>query len=365
MLNTASGIKTRPPQSALGLGGEIFSDQERFLIQATEEAIHNGIQLESWYQKNSPGFAWFPLEVKHESFRLPSRNEGFFGTLEINGQEQSVMGCRQEIELGTTGCVTASKCLQDFALRDFLSHSHWKYADGSPGGFTVQQSLYKTTDGKYGKFPEEAQKGCIDWRQLGAQYAWVLLTIDIHDFVMTFGPFHKRLREMVCVAPNPAFVHVVEKPSDRDLLEISVGYPFVDFAPVEHVFGFGPGKFGTAIKLFSFILSRENEIRVRLSFAAAPRCQKVLDFGKNLPDPIYGGTNLLEHLSRGHWHAGPIHDRLDAQMLALHCQVHQALIEGVATLLETTEVAGAMRLKPRAPDTQTIEQWNNEAEKPQ
>ena len=64
-------------------------------------------------------------------------------------------------------------------------------------------------------------------------------------------------------------------------------------------------------------------------FAAAPRAQRVLDFGKRLPDPVYGGAALLRYLSLGLLKPQAIHDRMDAHMLALHCQVHQALMDGV------------------------------------
>ena len=347
-------LATCIPETKMAADVESFSDHERSLIEKTEEAIRDGSQLEQWYRQNSSNLDWFPLEIGKDSFRLSNRNEGFFGSLDINGQHQSVMGYRQEIELGQTGCATATKCLGDFVLGDFLRRAHWTHGDGSLGGFTVQQSLYKTIDGRNGRFSPEASKDCIDWRQLDTDYAWVLLTIEIHDFVLDFGPFQKHVREKVCVAPNPQFVHVVKDPSERDALEVSIGYPFVNYAPIPHHLGFGLGKFGTAIKLFSFFLSRQNKIRVRLSFAAAPRCQKVFDFGPDWPDPVYGSAELLEYLTLGHWHAGPFHDRLDAQMLAVHCQVHQRLIDGVERILENTEIAGLLRLFPPASVAETV-----------
>ena len=156
-----------------------------------------------------------------------------------------------------------------------------------------------------------------------------MLTVHIHDFVMHFGPFRKRLREAACVVAHPGFVHVEENPSKEYALEVSVGYPFVAHAPIPNFFGFGPGKFGVAVKLYSFFLTTRNELRVRMVFAAAPRCQKVFDFGKRWPDPVYGGAKLFRHLTLGLWNPEPFHDRLDAQMLAQHCRVHQALMDGV------------------------------------
>jgi hypothetical protein len=143
------------------------------------------------------------------------------------------------------------------------------------------------------------------------------------------GPWKKRVPEAAYVVPHPDFMQSLENPTKDCLLEVTVGYPFADVAPHPNIFGFGPGKFGAAVKLFSFILTPQNEIRVRMFFAAAPRARKVLDFGKNFPDPIYGGAKLLHYLSLGLLKPRLIHDRMDTQMLAVHCQVHQSLMDGV------------------------------------
>ena len=54
---------------------------------------------------------------------------------------------------------------------------------------------FKTQAGVYGQFSGDSRKGCLDWREFGRQYAWVLLTVRIYDFVMAFGPITKRLKE--------------------------------------------------------------------------------------------------------------------------------------------------------------------------
>jgi hypothetical protein len=156
----------------------------------------------------------------------------------------------------------------------------------------------------------------------------VLLLVHIHDFVMDIGPIKKRIKEAAYIAPNPGFVHIAVNPSPEYLFEISIGYPFVDVAPHPNIFGFGPGKFGAAVKLFSFFLTTKQEVRVRMTFAAAPRAQKVFDFGKSIPDPVYGGAQLLHYVTAGLVNPQAIHDRMDTQMLITHCQVHQALMEG-------------------------------------
>lgn len=328
----ATGLLEKPeeqllPHASQPSGLESFSAQDSFLIERTEEAIRDGGQLARWCRRQDPDLTLFPLVLKNS--RLPNRANVFFDSLEINGKCMSVMGCRQEIEFSRIASTKAPELLREFVLGEFLKRAHWTYGDGSPGGFTIEKSLYKTVGGECGQFPLESRKGCIDWRQLNTQFAWVLLTIDIHDFVLNFGPFRKTLREALCAALHSDFVHVVENPSEEYTLEVSVGYPVVRFAPIPNFFGFGPGKFDVAVKLFSFFLTPKNEIHVRMVFAAAARCQKVLDFGKYWPDPVYGGANLLHYLTLGHWNSEAFHNRVDAGMLAQHCRVHQTLMEGV------------------------------------
>ena len=134
------------------------------------------------------------------------------------------------------------------------------------------------------------------------------------------------------MAVHPDFVHIVENPSPGVKLEVAVGYPFVAFAPIPNNFGFGPGKFGAAVKLYSFRLTETNEIKVLMDFAAAPRCKKVFDFGKRVPDPIYGGARLLSRLTLGRWNLEAFHDKVDGGMVAQHARVHQALMDGVSKI---------------------------------
>ena len=323
----AAGTKTHSsplPDDPLGC----FSERDRLLIAKSEQAIQQGIQIERWYREQESKLKFFPLDLRN-SYRLPNRAEGFFGNLSIGGQPRSIMGCRQEVEFGRFPGANLGARLQEFVLQEFQKRSHWTYDDGAPGGFTFEKTIYKSAANGYQHFSAGDQAGPLDWNLLGPEYAWVLLTVHIHDFVVKMGPWKKRLREAAFVVPHPDFIHVLKNTSPDRALEVSIGYPFVDVAPHPNMFGFGPGKFGAAVKLFSFFLSPQNDVRVRMVFAAAPRAQRVLDFGKRLPDPVYGGAALLRYLSLGLLKPQAIHDRMDAHMLALHCQVHQTLMDGV------------------------------------
>ena len=305
-----------------------FNELEQLLISKTESAIQEGRQLEQWYRQSEAMLPFFPLQLKGK-FRLPNQATGFFETVSINGAPRSVMGCRQDVELGRVSTGDGARLLREFVLGNFQRLGNWKYDDGAMGGFTFEKTLHQITGGGVERFPETNRQGPVDWRDLGSKYEWVLLTVHIHDFVMKMGPIEKRIPESAYVVPHPDFVHVIENPSPEYALEVSIGYPFVDVAPHSNIFGFGPGKFGAGVKLFSFFLTHTGEVRVRMVFIAAPRSQKVFDFGKNIPDPIYGGAKLLGLLTLGLANPQAVHDRMDKQMLSLHCQVHQTLMDGM------------------------------------
>jgi hypothetical protein len=140
------------------------------------------------------------------------------------------------------------------------------------------------------------------------------------------------MAEAVCVVALPEFVRVIEHPSPACVLEVAIGYPFIDHAPIPNFFGFGPGKFGTAVKLFTFRLTHDHRIRVVMEFAAAPRARQVFDFFGL--DPIYDGAELLRRLSLGLFDPAGLHDAMDTSMLVEHCHVHQKLMDGTARIWE-------------------------------
>ena len=84
------------------------------------------------------------------------------------------------------------------------------------------------------------------------------------------------------------------------------------------------------MKLFSFLLRDNDEVRCNMDFAAGARPAKVFDFGAKVPCPLYGGAAALQAISLGLFDAQRFHDRMDGAMVAQHARVHQALMEGAA-----------------------------------
>lgn len=305
-----------------------MTEHDRFLIRKCEAAASDGVALEQWCRRGGDGRTEFGLDLR-QSYLRPNRATGYFGTITMNGTETSVMGCRQYIEFARVSKrLDAGRLLKDFVLGEFLSRAHWVNDDGTPGGFDVERSLYQTADGEYGQFGDDDRIGAMHWQDIGPRFRWVLLTITLNDFGMQLGPVSRRMDEAVCVTPRAEFVRVVDNPSPGYALEVSIGYPFIDYAPIPNFFGFGPGKFGAAVKLFSFLLTHDNRIRAVMEFAAAPRAQKVFDLWGI--DPVYGGAALASRLSMGVIDPEPVHEMMDTGMLVQHCHVHQKLMDGAS-----------------------------------
>lgn len=337
------GVNDTPPPAVSGNNAAPLTDLEVFLAAKADEAIARGTELHAWWRANEAKLLKFPLELI-----TPLRSEatGYFGETVIAGEKRTAMACKQHIHYGIVNRPNAAELLREFVLGQFLTRAHWNYPDGMLGGFTVTRSLYKTTDGQIGRFANKEHDGSIDWRELGSRFNWALLTIMINDFSVDLGPIHKHVEAAAVVAPSKAFMRVEDNPAPGCKLSIEVGYPFVEYAPIPSVFGYGPGKFGTAFKSFRFTLSDSNEMEVEMLFCSAPRSQKVFDFGKRIPCPIYGMASLLSAISGGRWGGQKVHDTMDREMLVKHVRVHQKLVEGLLPIwkawLQEQDRAAAM-----------------------
>jgi hypothetical protein len=306
-----------------------FTALERFLVQKTEIALADGIELERWCRDPNRNVKEFPLDLKRQ-YALPNRAFGYFSDLTVNGQNRTVIGVRQEVEFGRITGPDPEGLLKKYVLSVFLPTAHWTYPNGWPGGFTFEQLLYCTVDGQLGRYPREQASTVQDWTLIGTKYRWSVFTVFLNDFVVKLGPVRRRLKEAATLVQHPDFVHIVENPAKGYKLEVAFGYPFLEYAPIPNYFGFGPGKFNWAVKLFSFRLRDDNEVRCDMDFAAGARPCKVFDLGKRIPCPLYGGVDLLQTLTRGLYNAQKFHDWMDGAMVAQHGRIHQALMEGSA-----------------------------------
>lgn len=300
--------------------------QDRMLVERSEEAILEGLDLFHWCFENVESMQRPPLDLGRP-FRLSHVSDAILGEARVAGNMMSVMGARQFIPFGRIDGPGAAQRLRQFVREEFLERGHWMNPDGYPGGFGMQRMVYRA-GATYGKFTGDAANGAVNWNEIGTKYDWVLLRVQVHDFVLPLGPFKKRLDEAACVVAHPAFAREVVNPSPQYDLEITIGYPFIRFAPIPNFFGFGPGKFHIAVKVFSFFLKPTGEVDCRMYFAAAPRCAKVFDFGPSIPDPVYGSASVLGAITFGAFNVRKFHDKVDCGMLSQHCRVHHMMIEG-------------------------------------
>jgi hypothetical protein len=308
-----------------------FTDHERFLLQKAEAALIDGLELERWCRDPDRKINSVLLDLKR-SYALPNKAFGYLSEVKISGETRTLIGIRQEVEFGKATGPNPETQLKNYVLREFLPTSHWTYSDGWQGGFTFEQLLYCLEDGTLGRYPGDQRDRPQDWTLIGSKFRWSIFTTYLHDFVVKLGPVKKKFDEAVTLVQHPDFIHIVQNPAKGYKLEVAFGYPFLDFAPIPNYFGFGPGKFNWAVKLFSFMLRDNNEVQCIMDFAAGARAKKVFDFGKHIPDPLYGTSDALERITFGMYKSQRFHDWMDLNMAAQHGRVHQALMEGSAKI---------------------------------
>ncbi len=201
-----------------------LSDLDRFLVGKTQEALADGLALERWCRDPGRRIKEFQLDLKRP-YALPNKAFGYFSDLEIAGQTRTLIGVRQEVEFGQAKGPDPEEQLKQYVLRRFLPTSHWTYPDGWPGGFTYEQLLYCTADGRVGRYEGDERSSIQDWTLIGTRYAWSLFTVFLHDFVLKLGPVTKHMQEAATLVQHPDFVHVVERPAPGYKLEVAIGYP--------------------------------------------------------------------------------------------------------------------------------------------
>jgi hypothetical protein len=315
------------PQSASISVPQDFSDFERSLVDKTHAALVDGLALERWTRDPKRVVEFHELNLNRK-YELKNKAWGYFGDVSIGGRTLTNLGARQEVEFGKISGPNPEQKLKDYVFKHFLNSSHWTHPSGDLGGFTFKQMLYCDIDGRVGRWPADQLTQVQDWNRFGHDLRWSLFTCYLHDFMVAVGPVKHTFKEAVAVVQHPDFIHVTENPQPGFKLEVAIGYPFIDWAPIPNYFGFGPGKFDWAVKTFMFLLRDNNEVRCDMDFVAGERPKKVLDFGAFIPDPFYGTAGAIQSLSLGLVKAQGFHDYMDLQMSTQHSRVHQALMEG-------------------------------------
>jgi hypothetical protein len=324
-------------------------NQDRLLIEKSKQALRQGAQLLSWWRGVSArgGLSLFPLMPPAD----PSVTmDAFFDQVTIDGKATPAMGVLQTIRFELSPQAGPATTLEDYIHRRLLPEAHWQNPDGLPGGFGYSALLYKKRGEEVQvRFPDPSDTGNVDLGQIGKLYDWILLQVDLNDFVRSFPPlrrFVKQLagiiREAAYLVADENFTHDLFPACAGNLAQTDLGYAFVPATVYPNFFGFGPGRFGTAVKLFRFGLADKRTFQVDMAFLLAPRSEKVLYFWGF--DPVYSVVNLANFLTFNRMGIKRrAHDRLDAVMLRQHGQVHENFILGLSRKLQACnwiEVSG-------------------------
>src|SRR4051812_47121407 len=104
------------------------------LVQKTEDALRDGLQLERWTRDPNRKIEEHPLSLNRQ-YNLKNKAFGYLANPVISGQSLPALGARQEVEFGRITVPNPEQCLKDYVFKHFLETSHWTYDDGDQGGF--------------------------------------------------------------------------------------------------------------------------------------------------------------------------------------------------------------------------------------
>src|SRR5258708_27511649 len=72
---------------------------ERSLVEKTEAALVDGIQLERWTRDPNRKIEEHPLSLNRE-YKLQNKAYGYLAEVQISGETLPALGARQEVEFG-------------------------------------------------------------------------------------------------------------------------------------------------------------------------------------------------------------------------------------------------------------------------
>lgn len=311
------------------------------LTRDTEIAIERGCRLMNWWSQN---------EARLKPFQIPARDKnlveitGFYDALQTESGQSSVMGCLQAARF-QCGADSSSDVtpLNTFLRTEFASRAGWSDPGGRPAGFGYEALLCKLKEtGEVQRVQNGTDPGALDFAAVGNKYEWLMLRVDLHDFVRC-TPLRsvskiasKFVKEAAYVVLHDSYAKPVGDPLTSTVAECLFGYSFLPCACERGIFGFGPGHFNSAIKQFRFSLLESGELRISVAFVVAPRSEKVLDLWGFCP--VYSSVHLLDALTLGQLGVERrAHDRLDRYMLKIHGRVHHHLLNGLEELWVRTK----------------------------
>jgi hypothetical protein len=338
-VNSANATTTGGPQAS---NGPASARLQGFADDA-EEALSTGRQIVSWWRGKmlEDALELFPLKPAYPPYFEMQR---FFDKILLLGDMKptSIMGCLQHhrFKRRRPPVAEATRHLESFIDQHFLAKCLRTRPDGKPGGFRYRPICFKEKDGRLSE-PEDPQALGADLASLRhGPREWGVFQVDILDFVRVNpmlanydAVLSRFIRESAYIVIHEDLALAPTKAPKGVIAERRFGYAFLPRAVEHNIFGFGPGKFGAAIKQWRFLLFLNGDVEVQVAFVVAPRSQKVLDIGGF--DPIYASIHLADAFSLGVLglrESG--HAALDAVFLEHHGSVHADVVMGLQEIWE-------------------------------
>ena len=309
------------------------------LLEDTRVALRQGAQLASWWKDRHESLSVFTL---FESQPQGARVQGFFDQVEIDGAERTAMGClqRASFQLGESSPLGQAEGFCESLKKHFCQSARWQRGNGLPGGFGYRALAFQKSGNPEAEYFQSAPS-TVNFNEVGPMYEWLLLQVDINDFVRSFPPLrpfarflHRFIREAAFIVSHSDYQTRVLAGESDSVAECRFGYAFVPALVEANHFGFGPGRFGIAIKQFDFRLLESRRLDIHVSFLVTPRSEQVLDFWGVCP--VYGLAHLLDRATFGGLGIRErAHDKLDRQMLTQHGRVHNNLLQDMRESFES------------------------------
>lgn len=308
-----------------------------------EAALSTGRQIVSWWRTKAleDALPLFPLKPAYPPY---FEMQGFFDKILLLGDMKptSIMGClqRHRFKRRRPPVAEATRHLESFIDRHFLAKCLTTRADGSPGGFRYRPICFQEKDGRLSEpeGPHPLGSDLASFRH--GRREWGVFQVDILDFVRANpmlashdAMLSRFIRESAYIVIHEDLALAPTKAPKGVMAERRFGYAFLPRAVEHNLFGFGPGKFGAAIKQWRFLLFLNGEVEVQVAFLVTPRSQKVLDLAGF--DPIYALVHIADAFSLGAFglrESG--HAALDRVFLEHHGSVHAGVVMGLQEIWE-------------------------------
>jgi hypothetical protein len=320
----------------------LSESRRQALVPKCEAAVRGGREILPWVQESIDRGELDLFELERTA---DSAIRGFVGQIRQADPRSSVVGCLQDVQFHRSADAGRRPpvSLREWLDTRFFEEAQFRHPDGLPGGFGYNPLLGKLSGGGgVVMMPQPGEQKFAKPSEVGRRYDWVTMQVEIYDFVRcvpALKPYVKQasklIKEAAYVALAPEFQQF-KFPADPDVAaSCTLGYSFVPATVHANIFGYGPGRFGIALKFFRFALLKSGDIRVTMLFLSVPRSEGVFYFWGF--DPMYGSARLADLVTLGRARAfQKIRDKFDRQFMLQHGIVHRSAIEGLRATWEGT-----------------------------